>query len=67
MLRKNKYTIPGLKTAIQSKIEDISTETLIKVLNNFLLRLHRGHDLRGQHMGKCFSVTNISQVLYNDQ
>jgi hypothetical protein len=39
-----------LKTAIQSEIENISTETLTKVLKSFVLRSHKVHDLRGHHM-----------------
>jgi hypothetical protein len=40
MFRKNPHTIPELKTAIQSQIEAISTEPLIKALNNVVLCLH---------------------------
>jgi hypothetical protein len=41
MFQKNQHTIPELKTAIQSKTEATSTETLTKVLNNFALCLHK--------------------------
>jgi hypothetical protein len=48
--RQNVNTIPELKTAIQSETEVISTETLSKVLNSFVLRLHEVRDLRGHHV-----------------
>jgi hypothetical protein len=49
--RKNPYTIPETKTAIQSETETISSETLTnKVLHNFVLRLHKVRDPRGHQM-----------------
>jgi hypothetical protein len=46
VLQKSLYTIPELKTAIQSGIEAISTETVIKDLNNFALHLQIFYGLR---------------------
>jgi hypothetical protein len=57
VLQKNAHTIPELKTAIQSKIEAISTETPTTVVNNFVLRLHKVRDLRGHNMENV-RVTN---------
>jgi hypothetical protein len=41
LLQKNLSTSLELKTATQSETEAISTETLTKVLSNFVLRLHK--------------------------
>jgi hypothetical protein len=41
VFQKNQYTIPELKTAIQSKAEATSTEILTKVLNDFALRFRK--------------------------
>jgi hypothetical protein len=46
LLQKNLHTIPELETAIQSEIEALSTETLTKVPNIFVLPLHKVHILR---------------------
>jgi hypothetical protein len=50
MFQKNPYTILEMKNAIQSETEAISTETLTKVLKNFVLCLYKDYDIRGHHM-----------------
>jgi hypothetical protein len=50
VFQKNPYKILELKTAMQSEIEAISTETITKVLNNFVLQLHEVYDLWVYHM-----------------
>jgi hypothetical protein len=46
---KNPHTIPKFKTGNPSEVEAIYTETLIKVLNNSVLRLHEVRDLTRHH------------------
>jgi hypothetical protein len=50
MFQKILHTIPELKTVIKSEIWALSTETLTRFLNNFVLHLHEDRDLRGKYM-----------------
>jgi hypothetical protein len=50
MFQDNRHTIRELKTAIQLEIEAVSAETITRVLNNFVHRLHKVCDLRELHM-----------------
>jgi hypothetical protein len=47
---KNLYTVPELEIVIQSEIVVISTETLTKVMNNFILRSNEMRDYRVHHV-----------------
>lgn len=50
VFQKNSYTIPELKISVQSGNDVISKGTLMKVLNNVILRFNQVHDLRGHYM-----------------
>lgn len=50
MFQRSPHTIPELRTKIRTDTEAVSTETLTKVLNSFLLRLLKFHDLPGHHI-----------------
>jgi hypothetical protein len=50
VIRKNLHTIQESKTLTTLETEAILTEIRTKVLNNFILRLHKVRGLWGRHM-----------------
>jgi hypothetical protein len=60
--QKNPHIISEARTATQSKIEVISTETLTKTLNNFVLPVQTLHDHRGHYVEFTYCNKRIFQV-----
>jgi hypothetical protein len=50
VFQQNPHTLPVPKTAVQSDIEFVSTDTFTKALNNFILLLPRFLDLWEHHI-----------------
>lgn len=55
VFQENSYTIPELKISVQSGNDVISEGTLMKVLNNVILRFNQVHDLRGHYMKRVLT------------
>jgi hypothetical protein len=49
MFKKTPQKSPELEADIRLETEAVSTETLTRVLNNFILRLRKVRDLDGHH------------------
>jgi hypothetical protein len=66
VFQKNHDTMPELKSAVWEEIEVISTETITRVVKNFVRRLHLVHNHQGKENKNPKRREVSVKVLFSD-